>query len=149
MHRIRAIVAAGLAAACLAMRAGAQTDVRSATIVLVPRLRDTLARAEVWRRSGAEPHDVIMLTERSATVGALGAAVQTLVNLRRAKWDSVIRDARVSVYEERVPASWQDMPRAVAADDLEKLKKSPPTSVPPLGMVPSREIYITSARKQP
>jgi len=149
MCRIRAIVAAGLIAACLAMRAGAQTDVRPATIVLVARLRDTLALAEVWRRSGTEPHDVIMLTERTATVGALGAAVQTLVNLRRALQDSVIVDARASVYQERVPANWQGMLQAVAADDLEKLKKSPPTSVPPLGMVPSREIYITSAKKQP
>jgi hypothetical protein len=149
MYHIRALVAAGLTAACPAVRAGAQADVRPATIVLVPRLRDTLALAEVWRRSDIEPHDVIMLTERNATVGALVAAVQSLVNLRRAQQDSVVVDARVSVYEERVPASWQGMLRAVAADDLEKLKKSPPTSVPPLGMVPSREIYITSAKKQP
>ena len=41
------------------------------------------------------------------------------------------------------------MLQAVAADDLEKLKKSSPTSVPPLGMVPSREIYINSAKRQP
>jgi len=149
MYRIRATVAAVMTAACLAVRAGAQADVRSATIVLVPRLSDTLALAQVWRRSVNEPHDVIMLTERTATVGALGAAVQTLVNLRRGLRDSVIVDARISVYKERVPASWQGMLQAVAADDLEKLKKSPPTSVPPLGMVPNRTIYITSAKKQP
>ncbi len=124
-----------------------QPAVVTATVVLVSRLPDSTADAEVWRRSHLVPHDVIALRADHATIGALGAGVRLLVKLRRTDGDSAVADQHVVVHGEFVPAQWRGATmNAFVNADLDKLRQSEATLVPAFGTVRSRTIWLTAAK---
>jgi hypothetical protein len=128
-----------------ALKTARQPMAFGATVVLLPRLADSTASAEIWRRAILIPHDVIALPADHATVGALGAALQMLMQHRHVDGDSAIADAHFVVYGAHVPENWRggdiDM-SAVATVDLDKLRASAATLVPGFGRVRSRVVFL-------
>lgn len=121
----------------------------AATIVLVPELPDSTATVVVWRRSHLVPHDVIALRADHATVGALGAAVRLLTKLRRTEGDSAVADEHFVLRQDFVPPHWRGSMNAFAISDLEKLRQSEATSIPPFGRVPNRTIWLAATKAKP
>lgn len=121
----------------------------AATMVLVPQFPDSTATVVVWRRSHLVPHDVIALRADHATVGALGAAVRLLTRLRRTEGDSAVADEHFVLRQDFVPPHWRGVMNAFANSELEKLRQSQATSIPPFGRVPSRTIWFAATKAKP
>lgn|SRR6185437_14356956 len=121
----------------------------AATIVLVQQLPDSTAAVVVWRRSHLVPHDVIELRADHATIGALGAAVRLLTKLRRTEGDSAVADEHFVLRQDFVPPHWRGSMNAFVNSDLEKLRQSEATSLPPFGRVHSRTIWLAATKAKP
>lgn len=116
-----------------------------ATVILLPQLPDSSV-AVVWRRAHAIPHDVIALRADHATIGALGAGLRLLMQLRRAGGDSAVTDGHYTAFAEHVPQQWRADDGVFANGDLARLRSSEPVSIPPFGNVRSRTVWLTSAK---
>jgi hypothetical protein len=116
-----------------------------ALLILVDRLSDTTAAAEVRRRASQSPSDVIMLPRRGATLGAFAAAVRALTRLRSSDGAQPPRDLRVMVHGELHPRAWSTNGlNEQATADLERLHAAAPAPMPGLGVVQAVTIFLAS-----
>jgi hypothetical protein len=126
-------------------QAAAQSGTRLSwpvTVVIVPKLDVDGAVAMVDRRPDASPNDVIALQADHVTLGALGAAIAQLVQMRRDAGDSTVSDGHATLIAESTPSSWDSLQRVLMQGELDKLKASSAIDVARFGVVRSREFFV-------
>ncbi len=79
------------------------------TIVLLDSLRDTIAAAVVVRRPGFTPQDVIAISARKLSEGALREAVQQLWRLHLTSDPGAIQPALIAIRQVPVVRPWRDL----------------------------------------
>jgi hypothetical protein len=113
------------------------------TVALVDSLADPTASAEIRRRIGQTPSDVILLPAQHATVGALQAAMRGLDKLIRDEHQAApTRNLRVLVHGELHVRSWSTAHNNAVAAQLAKAATRPKMLVQGIGSARSMNMMI-------
>jgi hypothetical protein len=113
------------------------------TVALVDSLADSTASAEVRRRTGQTPNDVILLPARHATVGALQAAMRGLDKLIQDEHQALpTRNLRVLIHGELHMRSWNTAHNNAVAAQLAKAATTAKTLIHGIGNVRSMNMTI-------
>jgi hypothetical protein len=120
------------------------------TVALVDSLADSTATAEIRRRRGIEPHDVILLPAQHATVGALEAAIHGLGKMWRVDGQALPkRDLRIAVHGEMHMRSWTPLNESLMTAQLAYAMARPRATVSGVGAVRSFTTHIVKWANTP
>ena len=141
-------------------------DPHIATLMLVDDLGPSDARAVVIRRPGDMPNNIILVT-RTTTAADLASAASALIGSRRNRGDTVDREMRALIGATPVGAPPASRKRrasdsagslersaavgggsvALAARDLQRLRRAPEFSIPGVGHGPALVIRMSDGKR--
>lgn len=114
----------------------------SVMVVLVDSLPVSGTGAIIQRRAQIAPHDVILLTPRSATARQLSAAVFTLLTVHAITGNEPAENAFVSVNSREGPYAWIETEERRAEGIVRQLRRKTPAYVPGYGFVRSVRLTV-------
>jgi hypothetical protein len=106
------------------------------TVALVDSLSEPTATGEIRRRTDIEPHDVILLRQGRATVGALEAAIHALGELWKADGQvTPSKNQNLMIFGEMHIESWTQLHEDLMRSELMYAATKPTSLVPGVGTV--------------
>lgn len=120
-----------------------------ATVVLVGRLADSTALAQVIRRTRPSHEDLLVLPRARLTVAAFGGALHALGDMRRTTTEAPWVPESTFVHQPYVPAD--AMQQRFDQWAIDGIRHAPPVEILGFGLVPACSIEVTSqpARRHP
>lgn len=112
-------------------------------IAFVDSLSDPTATAEIRRRATVEPHDVILIPTKHATIGAVGAALRGLGKIWRAEGQNVpTRNTRTVVHGEAHLRTWTATNEQLIAARVAEVLGAEKTNVAGVGSARTFELVL-------
>jgi hypothetical protein len=131
------------AATAAVLAAQTASDI-SASLALVDHLDDTTATAEVIRRAGNQPGDLILLPSGTATGKHLSTALGALFKLRKQFGDVPLKNMHVVLHGLKQPTKWSSDMVSQADGMVQRLKNDTLVTIRGVGRARMTRIPMTA-----